>query len=149
MILQTCPISCTAPMTFSALDESFMYLLCVYLIGSDLVSARVGVWGLRGLHPPVGCVWGKKVVPRGEVCGGRQRACFTCGKQSANLHREYFGFTRNILSLQVWAQSFPGQRGLTQCCWEQTVSLSGMVREAEELPGQLAQACSPQHVPGM
>lgn len=28
---------------------------------------------------------------RGEVCGGRQGACFTCDRQGADLHREYFG----------------------------------------------------------
>lgn len=41
----------------------------------------------------------ERVVPRVGVCGGRQRTCFTCDRQGADLHRgifrlhkEYFGF---------------------------------------------------------
>lgn len=136
-------------MTFPALNESFMHLPCVFnRLELDLSSyGSLGGWGAAS-SSGMWLAW-ERVVPRVGVCGGRQRTCFTCDRQGADLHREYFGSTRNILALQGWAQSFPGQGGLTQCWWEQRVSSSGIVREAEELPGQLAQACSPQHVPGM
>lgn len=102
-----------------------------------------------------GCILQWDVAGGGEwspgessVEGGREPVSPVTG-QGADLHREYFDSTRSNLALEAWAQSFPGQGGLAQCWWEQRESLSEIVREAEELPGQLAQACSPQHVPGL